>query len=104
MIARRIVNSTAASWRRGIGAFFLWPVLIQAYPWARAFATFHAVPIGGFPMQKIDYAKLLGFAAVSDQLSEGVDFQDETISARLGAKVGGPEATEPAKFIETAEK
>ena len=39
-------------------------------------------------MQKIDYAKLLGFAAVSDQLSEGVDFQDETISARLGAKVG----------------
>jgi hypothetical protein len=55
-------------------------------------------------MQKIDYAKLLGFAAVNDQLSEGVDFQDETISARLGAKVGGPEATEPAKFIETAEK
>jgi hypothetical protein len=55
-------------------------------------------------MQKIDYAKLLGFAAVSDQLSEGVDFQDETISARLGAKVGAPEITEPAKLIETAEK
>ena len=57
----------------------------------------------GFSMEKIDYAKLLGFAAVSDQLSEGVDFQDETISARLGAKVGAPEVG-PAKFIETAEK
>ena len=29
-----------------------------------------AFQIGGFSMQKIDYAKLLGFAAVSDQLSE----------------------------------
>ena len=37
---------------------------------------------------KIDYAKLLGFDAVSDQLSTGVDFQDETVAARLGAKVG----------------
>jgi Rad3-related DNA helicase len=55
-------------------------------------------------MEKIDYAKLLGFAAVTDRLSEGVDFQDETISARLGAKVGGPEVSEPAKLIETAEK
>jgi hypothetical protein len=55
-------------------------------------------------MQKLDYSKLLGFAAVSDQLSEGVDFQDETISARLGAKVGGTEPTEPAQLIETAEK
>jgi hypothetical protein len=36
----------------------------------------------------IDYAKLLGFAAVCDQLSGGVDFQDETIDAKLGAKVG----------------
>jgi hypothetical protein len=31
---------------------------------------------------KIDYAKLLGFAAVSDRLSGDVDFQDETISAK----------------------
>jgi hypothetical protein len=64
---------------------------------------FYAVPIGGFPMQKIDYAKLLGFAAVSDQLSEGVDFQDETLSARLGAKVGVEPSGEPAKLTETAE-
>jgi hypothetical protein len=54
-------------------------------------------------MQKIDYAKLLGFNAVSEQLSEGLDFQDETIAAKLGAKVGA-EPLDPAKTIETAEK
>jgi hypothetical protein len=37
---------------------------------------------------KIDYAKLLGFDGVSDQISGSVDFQDETINAKLGAKVG----------------
>jgi hypothetical protein len=37
---------------------------------------------------KIDYAKLLGFEAVAEQISGSVDFQDETISAKLGAKVG----------------
>jgi hypothetical protein len=36
----------------------------------------------------IDYAKLLGFASVTGYISEGVDFQDEAISAKLGAKVG----------------
>jgi hypothetical protein len=45
---------------------------------------------------KIDYAKLLGFAAVSDQLSGDVDFQDETISAKLGAKAGEPDAPSSA--------
>jgi len=42
-------------------------------------------------MQKpgaIDYARLLGFASVTDQLSGNVDFQDESIGAMLGAKVG----------------
>jgi hypothetical protein len=39
-------------------------------------------------MQKIDYARLLGFVAVRDDLSEGIDFQDEIMSAKLGAKVG----------------
>ena len=38
--------------------------------------------------ERIDFAKLLGFDAVSDQLSGGVDFQDETLNAKLGAKVG----------------
>jgi hypothetical protein len=52
-------------------------------------------------MQKIDYAKLLGFNAVSEQLSDGVDFQDETIAAKLGAKVGAEPVPDPA---ETAEK
>ena len=55
-------------------------------------------------MQKIDYAKLLGFAAVSDQLSEGVDFQDEIVNATLGAKVGVEAMNEPAKLTETPEK
>ena len=40
---------------------------------------------------KIDFAKLLGFDAVSDQISGSVDFQDEAIGAKLGAKVGPPE-------------
>jgi len=37
---------------------------------------------------KIDYAKLLGFDAVSDEISGGLDFQNVTIGAKLGAKVG----------------
>jgi hypothetical protein len=44
---------------------------------------------------KIDYTRLLGFASVSDQISGGFDFQDETIGAKLGVKVGA-EANEPA--------
>jgi hypothetical protein len=36
----------------------------------------------------IDFSKLLGFDAVNDQISGSVDFQDETIGAKLGAKVG----------------
>jgi hypothetical protein len=39
----------------------------------------------------IDFTKLLGFAAVTDQISGSVDFQNETIAAKLGAKVGAPE-------------
>ena len=44
---------------------------------------------------QIDFSKLLGFDAVRDQLSAGVDFQDDTIGAKLGAKVGKPPATRP---------
>ena len=44
---------------------------------------------------KIDYAKLLGFDAVIDQLSGSIDFQDETIDLKLGAKVGVEACTEP---------
>jgi len=39
-------------------------------------------------MQKINFAKLLGFAQVSHNLSESFDFRDDTIGAKLGAKVG----------------
>lgn len=38
--------------------------------------------------QKIDFAKLLGFKVMSEELSDSVDFRDETFGGRLGAKVG----------------
>ena len=37
---------------------------------------------------KIDFSKLLGFQVMSDELAERIDFQDETLAGRLGAKVG----------------
>jgi len=36
---------------------------------------------------KIDFSKLFGFDAVRDQLAKGIDFQDETLSAKLGDAV-----------------
>jgi hypothetical protein len=36
----------------------------------------------------IDYARLLGFASISDQRSDKIDFRDGLFGARLGAKVG----------------
>jgi hypothetical protein len=43
--------------------------------------------------QKIDFAKLLGFKVMSEELSDNVDFRDETFDGRLGAKVGGKDMT-----------
>ena len=40
----------------------------------------------------LDPTRLLGFASLGDRLANGVDFQDDTLSAKLGAKVGVPEA------------
>jgi len=37
---------------------------------------------------KIDFSKLLGFDVVSDEIADSVDFQSQTIGAKLGAKVG----------------
>ena len=37
---------------------------------------------------KIDYSKLLGFDMVVDELGKGVDFNNPTLGARLGAKIG----------------
>jgi hypothetical protein len=47
---------------------------------------------------EIDYSKLLGFESVGEQISGSVDFQDETVAAKLGAKVGiDPPPGAPAK-------
>jgi hypothetical protein len=51
-------------------------------------------------LDRIDYAKLLGFASVSDRICGSVDFQDETIGAKLGAKVGGPEPLAPQRVVD----
>jgi hypothetical protein len=37
---------------------------------------------------KIDLTKLLGFAAVSEEVSGRVDFKNAAVDAKLGAKVG----------------
>ncbi len=37
---------------------------------------------------KIDYSKLLGFESVEASISGSVDFQDDALAAKLGAKVG----------------
>ena len=45
--------------------------------------------------EKIDVTKLLGFETVTRETTDGIDFQDETLSAKLSAKVGSIEAVEP---------
>jgi len=57
---------------------------------------------------RIDFTKLLGFQTVSEQSARGIDFKDETIGARLGAKVGGvderlPTRARPGKIPVTKE-
>ena len=42
----------------------------------------------------LNFTKLLGFDSVADRLLDGIDFHEETIGAKLGAKVG-VEPTEP---------
>jgi hypothetical protein len=42
-------------------------------------------------IKTLDFTKLLGFETVSEQLSQAIDFQDETLGDKLGAKVGGTE-------------
>jgi hypothetical protein len=45
--------------------------------------------------EKIDLTKLLGFETIACEPTDNVDFQDETLGAKLGAKVGSIEAVEP---------
>jgi len=47
---------------------------------------------------KIDYSKLLGFESIGDMISGSVDFQDDAVAAKLGAKVGNdPQPNAPAE-------
>jgi hypothetical protein len=46
---------------------------------------------------QIDFTKLLGFETLSDQIAGGLDFQDESLSDKLGAKIG-PEPGGPTLF------
>ena len=45
--------------------------------------------------KKLDFSALLGFSAVNEQAGFGIDFQNGTVGARLGAKIS-TEVTEPA--------
>ena len=54
-------------------------------------------------MQKIDFTKLLGFQTVAAANSD-LNLQDETVSDKLGARVGGVEPVpSPAKGIDFAD-
>ena len=44
---------------------------------------------------KLNFAGLFGFETVSNRLSSGLDFQDVSIGAKLGAKVGDLEVRHP---------
>jgi hypothetical protein len=49
---------------------------------------------------RIDFAKLLGFDTVGDEISGCVDFQDDAIEAKLGAKVGGKGCLSPFELAD----
>ena len=54
-------------------------------------------------MQKpdtIDFARLLGFDAIAREITKGLDFQNETISDKLGAKIGPIEPTIVVDFTD----
>jgi hypothetical protein len=49
---------------------------------------------------RIDFDRLLGFELLTRELSQALDFQDESFGAMLGAKVGSSSEDGPAKAIE----
>ncbi len=49
---------------------------------------------------QIDFAKLLGFDTVSDEISNGLDFKGETFGGKLGAKVGTEDTPVQKRTIE----
>ena len=42
---------------------------------------------------RLDVTRLLGFATIGDRLAKGVDFKDNMLATRLGAKVGLDESS-----------
>ena len=50
----------------------------------------------------VELARLLGFETLDDHVAGPIDFQDETIGDKLGAKVGEPEPNAPAGEIDHA--
>ena len=67
-------------------------VMFRPHPKLTGFVRLVAQrPWGNWIMRKvdaIDFAKLLGFDTVTRELSETLDLQDETLGAKLGAKIG----------------
>jgi hypothetical protein len=56
-------------------------------------------------MKDIDFTKLLGFGTVTGHIAGEFDFRDETVAAKLGAKIGEPTVRAPRKpFSETQDK
>ncbi len=48
----------------------------------------------------IDFTKLLGFDTVAEEVSGGLDLQNDTLGGKLGAKVGDGEDVSPAKGLD----
>jgi hypothetical protein len=48
----------------------------------------------------IDFTKLLGFDTVSHELSAGMDLRDDTLSDKLGARIGPEPGGSPAKAVD----
>jgi hypothetical protein len=52
---------------------------------------------------EINYSKLLGFESVGDLISGDIDFQDEAVAAKLGAKIGvDPPPARPEALADAA--
>lgn len=49
--------------------------------------------------QMIDFTKLLGFETIAELVAEDFDLRDETLGAKLGAKVGEFEPIGPLTGI-----
>jgi hypothetical protein len=55
----------------------------------------------GEKSMKIDFTKLLGFQTLAT--TDNLDLGDETVADKLGARVGGPEPASPSNGIDFAE-